>query len=177
MILEKRNRKVKITKTQLKQIIKEELQHVMGGPPKQEEELLEESLKALAAGAAMAFLTMASTANISAPDSAKSAAAGIHHIQKASGDDAAKAYAMELLIGVSKAEREKEMAAGAFDMTAKMLPTVIAKDPDIVALLRDRSAHQDRLHSSQPGIARTGNPADYSQNSPEDVEAFKSGRK
>jgi|TARA_R110000851_G_scaffold223449_1_gene376333 hypothetical protein len=101
-----------------------------------EEELLEENLKAFIAGAVMAFLTTAGDLNMSAGAIARTAETAVTQMQQNAGDATAQAYAIELLKGVADAEQNEKVAAGAVDFTAKKLPTVVSKmTPEIRASL------------------------------------------
>ena len=147
---------MKITKSQLKQVIKEEVQIVLDeAEPSSDDEVIEESLGAIAKGAALAFLTVAASVNMSAPDIADSAGAATAQMQKAGGDAAAKAYAIELLKNVADAERDNKLAAGAVDLTAKKLKTVVGSNPDVLDALRAPS----KPEKTGPGKVTGGGPA------------------
>jgi hypothetical protein len=116
--------------------------------PAQDGEILEENLGAVVKGAALAFLTMAGVANMTAPEIAKSAGAATAQMQQAGGNSAAQAYAIELLQGVAAAEREKKLAAGAVDLTAKKLQTVVGSDADVLAALKAPSTPEPKSKGS-----------------------------
>jgi hypothetical protein len=147
---------MKITKAELKKIIKEELQHVMRESSKQEEELLEENLKSVIAGALMAFLSVAAVNAFEAPETIKGAKASILQMKDASGDAAAKEYATQLL---------------------KKLDPEVARAVQHSEELRSLGLYTGRGSMADeteiPGIGRIA--TGMTMNSPEDVEAFRRG--
>ena len=147
---------MKITKAELKKIIKEELQHVMRESSKQEEELLEENLKSVVAGALMAFLSVAAVNTFSAPETIKGAKAPILQVQQASGDAAAKEYATQLL-------KELDPAVA----------RAVKYSRELASLGLDIGRGSAGPAPRMPGIGRMGH--EVTINSPEDVEAYRQG--